>query len=280
VDAGEYCGVRSTRAYHWPGAGPPLVLLHGAGTSSLMWPYLIAELPGRDIVAVDVVGDPGRSLQTAPIDDAADLARWFEAALAGLGIERAHVVGASYGGYIAVVHAQRHPDRVASVSLLEPVLDPVRPQFWTYGMKAAAAFALPQRWSAPLLRRLRLGVVVDDPDARTLALLGQTRFRRVLPRPQPVAGAALAAIRAPLLVALGAASPIHHADRLAERVRAARPDDRVEVLEDAGHTLPADAADRAAALLSRFVDDVDTGPGPRSPGRPSDRRGAAGGTIG
>jgi pimeloyl-ACP methyl ester carboxylesterase len=250
-----------THAYRWPGGGPPLVLVHGAGTSSLMWPYLIAHLPGRAIVAVDVVGEPGHSVQTAPVDDAADLARWFEAALAGLDVERGHVVGASYGGYIAVVHAQRHPGRVASMSLLEPVLDPVRPQFWTYGMKAAAAFALPRRLGAPLLRRLRLSVVADDPDARTLALLGQTRFRRVLPRPEPVGDALLAAVRAPLLVAIGAASPIHHADRLAERVRAARPDAQVEVLADAGHTLPAADADRVAPLLAAFVDGVDAGRG-------------------
>ena len=246
-----------TVAFSWPGEGTPLVLLHGAGTSSLMWVPVVAELPGRAVVALDVVGDPGRSTQTAPVRDADDLASWLDTALSGLGVERAHVVGASYGGWLAFAYARRSPARVASLSLVEPVLDPLRRGFWTYGLRVGAALALPRRLGDPWLRRLRMGVLADHPDTRTVALLGQTRFRRRLPRPVPVDDADLGALAVPLLVVLGSESPIHEPPALAARVRAARPDARVHVLDEAGHTLPVDAADRVAPLLAAFADEVD-----------------------
>ncbi|HKY66557.1 MAG TPA: alpha/beta fold hydrolase [Acidimicrobiales bacterium] len=248
-----------THAYRWPGDGPPLVLLHGAGTSSLMWVPLVAGLPAREVVAVDVVGEPGRSTQTAPITTADDLAGWCVATLDGLGVARGHLVGASYGGYLAFRTAQRAPERVAAACLVEPVLDPLRPGFWRVGLQAGVALALPRRFGDPRLRRLGLGVLADHPDARTVALLGQTRFRRGLPRPSSVSDAEIADLAVPLCVVLGADSPIHDAGRLAARIRRARPDAVVEVLAGTGHTVPVDAADRVAPCVAAFLDGLAAG---------------------
>src|SRR5262245_56529357 len=68
----------STRVSHFTGTDVPLVLLHGAGTSSLMWFPLLTNLVGRSIYAIDVVGEPGRSVQRRPIRDAGDLASWLD----------------------------------------------------------------------------------------------------------------------------------------------------------------------------------------------------------
>jgi pimeloyl-ACP methyl ester carboxylesterase len=252
-----------TLAYRWAGEGTPVVLLHGAGTCSLMWAPLIGHLLGRSVIAIDGVGEPGRSVQTAPFGDADDLAAWLEATLAGLGVERAHLVGASYGGYVAVCLARRAPERVASLALTEPVLDPLLRGFWTYGLKVGAALALPGAWRDRRLRALRMGILAEGADRRRFALLGQMRFRRRgMPRPVPVPGTDLTAVAAPLLVVLGAESPIHDSAALAARVRAARPDATVVVFDDAGHTLPVDAADRVAPLLRSFLDEVEVRSGP------------------
>src|SRR4051794_13612703 len=51
-----------TRVYHWAGAGDPLVLLHGMGGTSIMWHGFVDDLRGRDVYAVDTMGDAGRSV--------------------------------------------------------------------------------------------------------------------------------------------------------------------------------------------------------------------------
>jgi pimeloyl-ACP methyl ester carboxylesterase len=252
-----------TLAYRWGGRGTPLVLLHGAGTCALMWAPLIGGLVGRSVIAVDGVGEPGRSVQTAPVRDADDLSAWVGATLDGLGVERAHLVGASYGGYVAVCHALRVPEAVASLGLLEPVLDPLARGFWAYGLKVGAALALPGRWRERRLRALRMGILAEDADRRRFALLGQIRFRRRgLPPPVPISDADLARVAAPMLLVLGADSPIHDPAALAARVRAARRDATVAVLDAAGHTVPVDAADRVAPLLCAFLDRDEIRPGP------------------
>jgi hypothetical protein len=60
----------TTRCLHWPGSGDPLVLLHGQNASWLSWAPLLRHLRGRDVYAVDTIGEPGGSTQTAPLESA------------------------------------------------------------------------------------------------------------------------------------------------------------------------------------------------------------------
>jgi pimeloyl-ACP methyl ester carboxylesterase len=82
-----------------PPDAPPLVLLHGYMATSTMWAPNIADF-SRDhrVYAVDVMGQPSRSLPTEPIRSAADYVAWLTATLDGLHLERVSLVGMSYGG--------------------------------------------------------------------------------------------------------------------------------------------------------------------------------------
>src|SRR3954462_1750083 len=55
------------RAYRWRGAGTPIVFLHGITGTSLSWAPYAERLEGRDVVAVDIIGDVGRSEQRVAI---------------------------------------------------------------------------------------------------------------------------------------------------------------------------------------------------------------------
>src|SRR5215468_3148214 len=108
-----------TRVYQTGRAdGVPVVLLPGAGGNSLMWHRYVERL-GRDrrVLAIDPVGEPGMSTQDGPMDD---VARWLDEVLAGVAAERPHLVGCSYGGWIALRYAMQFPDRVATLTLLDP----------------------------------------------------------------------------------------------------------------------------------------------------------------
>ena len=60
-----------------PKDAPPLVLLHGYWATSTMWAPNIADF-SKDyrVYAVDVMGQPGKSIPAEPIRDAADYAAW------------------------------------------------------------------------------------------------------------------------------------------------------------------------------------------------------------
>jgi pimeloyl-ACP methyl ester carboxylesterase len=252
-DVETRCG--TTHVFEWPGTGPPIVLLHGAGTSSVMWVPLLATLVGRHVYAIDTPGQPGRSVQRAPIPDGDALVAWLDDTLDGLRLEHPHLVGASYGGWIALSYARHVPTRPATISLVEPVLTKVGASFFVHGFLVLLAMATPGALRRRWLRRLHMEfVVTTDARFRTLARLGLTRYRPGTPRPVPFTDADLAAVETPVLVLLGAESELHDAKKLAVRVQACMPDATVELVPDAGHALPTDHAELVGTRLRAFLD--------------------------
>lgn len=96
------------------GQGPPLVLLHGFTGSAAQWGGALDGLAnGHDVCAIDLIG---HGLSDAPPEAArygfeaciADVARTLDA----LGLRRAHLLGYSMGGRLALGFTVRHRDRV------------------------------------------------------------------------------------------------------------------------------------------------------------------------
>ena len=95
---------------------PPIILIHGAGSSHLIWPSEIRRLVGQRVLAVDLPGhgkSTGVGLQS--ISSNADQIVEF---LAALGLYQAVFVGHSMGGAIALDLAIRHPNQVAGLGLI------------------------------------------------------------------------------------------------------------------------------------------------------------------
>jgi pimeloyl-ACP methyl ester carboxylesterase len=172
-------------AYTRTGAGAPLVLLHGIGSSRHAWDPVIPALAGRfDVIAVDLpgFGDSGPLPPGAEPRPAA-LAAAVAGLLGDLGITAPHVAGNSLGGWVALELAAIRP--VASLALLSPagLWRGNMPLYDRASLQASRWFA---RHAAGLLSRLvsyRLGRAI---------VLGQTHGRPFLISP----GYARTAIRA------------------------------------------------------------------------------------
>jgi pimeloyl-ACP methyl ester carboxylesterase len=122
-------------------ADPPLLLVAGYGSQMIVWPRRFSELlaaGGRYVIefdnrdsglstklddaAVDIAavmaaageGDHARARELAPYT-LSDMAGDCLAVLDALGIQRAHVLGASMGGMIAQQLAIEHEDRLLSL---------------------------------------------------------------------------------------------------------------------------------------------------------------------
>jgi pimeloyl-ACP methyl ester carboxylesterase len=112
------------------------VLLHGYMATSVMWAPNIAEF-SRDhrVYALDVMGQPSKSVPEEPIRDVADYVEWLTATLDGLGLHRVSLLGMSFGGWVALTYAVAAPARVQKLVLLSPGgLLPMVKQFSLRGM--------------------------------------------------------------------------------------------------------------------------------------------------
>lgn len=107
-------------AYDRCGAGPPLVLLHGAGHRRQGWlPVVDLLAKHREVISLDFPGfgesPPLPDHLTYELDSAVSvLAEFF----ADLGLDRPHVAGNSMGGLVSLVLAQR--GMVRSATALSP----------------------------------------------------------------------------------------------------------------------------------------------------------------
>jgi 3-oxoadipate enol-lactonase len=103
------------------GEGSPLLLVHGFGLDGRMWEAQLADLSSdHRLIRPDLRGY-GRSglLDGTAYSHASDLA----ALLTALGETRAHVLGLSMGGRIALNIALAHPGMVRSLTLVDTALD-------------------------------------------------------------------------------------------------------------------------------------------------------------
>ena len=98
--------------------GPAVLLVHALGLDRRMWePVMDALAVGRRVFAYDVRGHGDAAGSPSPYT-MADTARDLLGVLDAIGVERAHVVGLSFGGGIAQTAAVAAPERFASLSLL------------------------------------------------------------------------------------------------------------------------------------------------------------------
>ncbi|MDX9865757.1 MAG: alpha/beta hydrolase [Anaerolineaceae bacterium] len=95
---------------------PPILLLHGAGSTRLCWPSAVRRLPGYKVIALDLPGH-GRSEGVA-LQSVAEYAEAVLDFMREMGLYRASLVGHSLGSAIALYLALHYPDRVAHLGII------------------------------------------------------------------------------------------------------------------------------------------------------------------
>jgi len=249
----------TVRVYEWAGgerrAAPPVVLLPGHSSGAPMWQANLAGFSRRHTVyAFDALGDAGKSTQSVPLKDARDVAGWIGEALDGLGIERAHIVGHSFGGGYAANFAQARPERVQTLTLLEPAFALNAPPFSTLFWATVGSMEfLPEAWRNYGLAKLSGAeaseVASDDPLARMITA-ASAHHSASLPTPDTLTGEALAKLSMPVYVALAEKSAIT-GEKAAENAKRI-PGATVRVWPNTTHSLPMEVPEELADDLNPF----------------------------
>ena len=127
--------------YEEAGAGEPVLLIMGLGADSNAWIHQVPELSRRyRTVTLDNRG-VGRSSKPPGPYSIAQMADEAASVMAHAGLGRAHVVGVSMGGMIAQELAINHPQRVASLVLVNTYAAPTA-NIEELNQTALAAFGL------------------------------------------------------------------------------------------------------------------------------------------
>jgi pimeloyl-ACP methyl ester carboxylesterase len=254
------------------GAGPTLVLLHGLGDSGVGWRKIDAPLlaAGYRLVIPDALG-AGRSDKRAGLDLRlpAHATRLHEV-IERLCPEPVVLVGNSLGGTLALLYAQRHPERVRALVLLDPAAyaEGTERGRWLFALPDLTAEAM-HLMGPRLLARVGLAlnfadgsrIADEDFDVYSAeasrsgaieAFLAQQQALAVDPAELDAFERGHREISCPVLIVWGRRDrvlPVRHAWRL----RGDLPDARLVVLDDVGHTPQLEASGRVVAEMVAFL---------------------------
>jgi pyruvate dehydrogenase E2 component (dihydrolipoamide acetyltransferase) len=250
----EVDGIRVRHARRGPDEGVPVLFLHGFGGDLGNWLFNLDDIAlQHPVIALDLPGH-GQSDARLPGASIGALADFVVRFLDTLRVERVHLVGHSMGGAIAARLAQRAPQRVASLTLVNSagLGDEINARY-TQGFATAQSrrelkpvleqlFADPELVSRQLIDDVLKYKRLDGVEA-LLTELGEALFAGGRQAEQPVRD--LDTSRHRVLVVTGSEDKVIPA----EHVKAAPAGARVEVISGAGHMAMMEKASDFNSLL-------------------------------
>jgi pimeloyl-ACP methyl ester carboxylesterase len=262
---------------------PPVLLIMGLGAQLTMWDlpfclgladagFYVIRYDNRDVgrsTWFDEAGEPGLAELLAgsvtPAYSMSDMAADAAGLLDALGLESAHIVGASMGGMIAQTFAIAYPERTRTlVSIMSTTGDPKVGQPHP---QALAALTAPAPTSRDQVMEQSVvswriigspGFPFDEEAVRERAAAGYDRafhpagmarqMAAILFQPDRTAG--LARVTAPALVIHGAADPLVDPSG-GKATAAAIPGAQIKLIPGMGHDLPPELIVEMVADLAK-----------------------------
>lgn len=242
------------------GTGPPLVLIHAGIADRTMWTDHIGPLAGAGyrVIAVDLpsFGDSPAAQVAA---DWTDVLETMDA----LGVERAAIVGVSFGAAVALRIAAVAPARVSALVLTSTPVPGADPSDRLAAIWRAEGEAIDRGDIAAAVTTILDGWLLPNAPAALRDRVARMQHRAFdiqlaagdpAEAPDPLADpTALGEIQAPALVITGAEDL---PDFRTDAIERALPNARGLELADAGHLAPLETPEAFRSAVLEFLADV------------------------
>ncbi|WP_309246157.1 alpha/beta fold hydrolase [Verrucosispora sioxanthis] len=237
------------------GANAPLLLLPGRASATPVWAdNLPLLLPISDVYTVDLLGEPGMSVQSRPINTDEAQAEWLHQTLQALPPDRFHLVGLSIGGWTAVNLALHRPEHIASMTVIDPVHVFADIPFGTIVRSIPAALPwLPRSWRDSFNSYTAGGAPVEDEPVADMIEAGMQHYRMRLPQPTRISEERLRRLDLPVLAIIAGESVMHDPQSAAETARQTLPRGTVRLYPDASHAVNGEQPERIAEDVAAFA---------------------------
>ena len=246
-----------------PVDAPPLVLMHGAGATSLSWmPNIKALSQSYRTFAVDNIYDFGRSVFTQTFKGPDDFVEWMDELFSALDLEvNINMMGLSYGGWLTSQYAINHPEKLDKIVLLAPAATvlPLGPGF----LGPALLSILPHRHFVKIgMESILADLLKKDEAGRSYFEnwvdhldLGLRSFKpKMTVSPTVLTDTELKGLKMPVLFMVGKNEKIYSPDQAVDRLNNIAPQIKTEFIPGAGHDLSVVQADVVNQKILEFLE--------------------------
>ena len=233
-----------------------LILLHGQDSSSTSWIYNINGLSQTfRVYAVDTIGDMGKSKPTYLPNSREDYATWLLEVFEQLKIEKADLMGLSYGGFLATNFALSYPEQVKRIVLLAPGIPNFGPPTLQWANYGIPMMLLPSRLT---VKRFINGISMkgysrDDPVHEQM-IIGMINMQHVSFMRPVFTDEEFKQMTAPTLLLIGDHEIMYEPQKALERAIVLIPNLQAELISNANHMLNSDQPEEVNALVLKFLE--------------------------
>jgi len=242
-----------------PKDAAPVVLLHPAGGGGVIWIRNVGPLSQHyRTYAIDTISETNKSVLTRPISirhQRQEFTDWMADLLDGLIVDRADIVGNSFGGFLALNTAFYLPERIRKVVLISPAATFVSIPAWAMHFMPANAIG-PMIGSKRMLLKPYQWIWQDFSREGTIYRLRVVTAVTGRPRhwsPTVFSDEELRKIRNPVLLLIGDHEVIYKPERAIERATRLVPNLKAEIIPNANHIAEYTNADLVNEKILGFL---------------------------
>lgn len=246
------------RLFRFSGSGEatePLLLLPGRSSSSPVWADNLPPLMEvGDVYTVDLLGEPGMSVQERPIENDENQAAWLHQVLQELPEEGFHLVGLSIGGWNTVNLALHEPGLVTTMTLVEPVFTFGEMPLGTVVRSIPASVPwLPKSWRNGFNSYTAGGAEVEDVPVADMIEAGMQHYALKLPQPARIGEDRMETVDLPVLVIIAENSVMHDSREAVQSAERTLSRGTVHLYPGASHAVGGEHPDRIADDIAAFL---------------------------
>ncbi|MGV8017370.1 MAG: alpha/beta fold hydrolase [Ignavibacteria bacterium] len=246
-----------------PADAPPLVLLPGGGSNSLIWFANIESLSEEyRTYALDNIYDFGRSVYTRKIESGNDFAGWLDELFDSLRLRNdIRIIGYSYGGWVASQYALRHQERLSRAVLVAPA-STVMPISGEMILDMISTLIPVRYFKEKTMNRVAKDLVVMGGDKKKKIVDDRVDFLEMaykcfkfksLPNPVVLTDSELQSLKIPVFYLVGSNETVCNPDSAINRLNKAAPLIKTELISGTGHDLLFTHTEIVNGMILKFL---------------------------